>query len=65
MLLSVLLFLQTMPGEGVETGGVAAMPALGSPEGRFEDAQVSERFSLEWDILVLRYILMKVAPSCS
>lgn len=34
-------FLQTAPGEGRESGGVAAMPpSLGSPEGRFEDAQV-------------------------
>jgi len=41
MLFSIILFLQTAPGEGGVTGGAAAMPALGSPEGRFEDAQVS------------------------
>lgn len=32
---------QMASSAGGETGGAAAMPSLGSPEGRFEDAQVS------------------------
>lgn len=48
MLFSVLIFLQTAPGEGGESGGAAAMPSLGSPEGRFEDAQVSLERLFTW-----------------